>query len=110
MDFKERLYMDMNEKLELLGRAFANGEVEELSGALLKECKYYSGYAHRSLTSAEQILESVRKVYQAVQNDENDCSYTYKIIELKTIMNDGVNLDDLHGNSSFDVCENGLLI
>lgn len=102
--------MDMNEKLELLGRAFANGEVEELSGALLKECKYYSGYAHRSLTSAEQILESMRKVYQAVQNDENDCSYTYKIIELKTIMNDGVNLDDLHGNSSFDVCENGLLL
>ena len=103
--------MNIDEKLELLGRAFAYGEVDELAASLLTDCKYNSDYAHRRLTSAEQILESMRNVYTAVRENKNqDSSYTFTIVELKKIFKQGIVLEDLHGDSFFDVYENGMLL
>ena len=96
--------MNIDDKLELLGRAFAYGEVDELAASLLADCKYNSDYAHRRLTSAEQILESMRNVYTAVrENKDQDSSYTFTIVELKKIFKQGIVLEDLHGDSFFDV-------
>ena len=103
--------MKSNDRLELLGRAFAYGEVDQLAESLYADCKYNSDYAHRRLTSAEQILESMRKVNAAIQNDkEHNSTYTYEIVELKTLLKEGVDLDALHGDAFFNVYENGLLL
>lgn len=69
--------MELKEKLELLGRAFAYGEIDELAEHLYDECKYNSDYAHKRFTSAEQILENMRKVNSAIQDDkERDSTYS----------------------------------
>lgn len=103
--------MELKEKLELLGRAFAYGEIDELAEHLYDECKYNSDYAHKRFTSAEQILENMRKVNSAIQDDkERDSTYSYSIVKLNTLLKEGVDLSDLHGESFFDVYEDGLLL
>ncbi len=103
--------MNFDDKLDLLGRAFAYGEADALEGDLLAECKYNSDYAHRRFTSAEQILENMRKVNTAIQNaTDRDSTYSYRMVELKSVLKEGVALDNLHGESFFDVYKNGLLL
>lgn len=105
--------MDFHEKIELLARAFAFGEVDALADNLIEDCKYHSDYAEKHLTSASQILKNMRSVAEAVRknNEEgNDSTYTYEIVKIADVLNDGVSLDDLYGDSFFDVCEDGILL
>lgn len=59
--------MKRYEHIELLGRAFAYGEIDAFVGCMNAECKYHSDYAHKHLNTAEQIEESMRSVYATVQ-------------------------------------------
>ena len=52
--------MKRHERMELLGRAFAYGEIDAFVGCMNAECKYHSDYAHKHLNTAEQIEESMR--------------------------------------------------
>ena len=40
------------EIMEILGNAFANGEVDALSGLLSDDCEYISDYSGKRVTSA----------------------------------------------------------
>ena len=53
--------MKRYEHIELLGRAFAYGEIDAFVGCMNAECKYHSDYAHKHLNTAEQIEETVSK-------------------------------------------------
>ena len=103
--------MNQDDKLELLGRAFAYGELDALGNLLHEECKYNSDYAHRRLTSADQILKNMKAVHEAVQSKKDqDCSYSFEMVELKDVLQESVKPDDLHGDTFWDVYEKGLLL
>ena len=103
--------MENKEKLELLGRAFAYGEIDELSKYLHKDCRYNSDYAQKHYTTADKIIESMQTVIENVRKaTDRDSSYTYKTIKLSEVFNEGIDLDDLHGDTFFDVFEYGLLL
>ena len=68
--------MKRYEQMELLGRAFAYGEIDAFVGCMNAECKYHSDYAKKHLNTAEQIEESMRSVYATVQKNTaegNNC-------------------------------------
>ena len=105
--------MDTYKNLELLGRAFANGEIDAFAEAMNENCKYNSDYAHRRLTSAEQILDNMRKVNAYVDRETasgNDCTYSYEIVRLEELLRPEITLRKLKGDSFFDVYEYGMLL
>ena len=105
--------MDFSEKIELLGQAFAFGKTDELAVYLNENCTYHSDYAHKHLTSAAQIIKSMNSVAEAVKRNNEEgknSTYTYRTIKLAEVFKEGVSLDDLYGDSFFDVCEEGVLL
>ena len=105
--------MNKLETVEILANAFCEGEIDALEGLLADNSKYYSDYAQRSVTSPEAILDNMRRVHSVilrrVERGEN-CKYRYIIIDINNVLKDGVSLDDLHGDSFFDVCDKGFLL
>ena len=51
------------ELMELLGRAFADGETDALAGQLAPDCRYVSEYAEKTIDTAENILKRMKVVY-----------------------------------------------
>lgn len=70
--------------IKLLGDAFAIGNVDELVTHMADDCQYFSEYANKSFSSAEEIAERMK--YVNSQLDETN-SYSYEIVELDTITN-----------------------
>lgn len=103
--------MEKYDKLELLGRAFAYGEADAIADCLNENCKYNSDYAKKHLSSADRILAHMREVNENMQPDaEKKSHYDYKIVRLADIFKEGIDIDDLHGQSLWDVFEYGLLL
>lgn len=105
--------MELYEKLDILGKAFSNGETDKLAGLLDENCSYNSDYAHRKLTSAKDILDSMRRVYETVQQQVElgmNVAYSYTVIDLNSVFNESIDLYDLNGTSLFDISEKGLLL
>lgn len=106
--------MDLHEKIDLLGRAFAFGETDALAEYLNKDCQYHSDYAQKHLTSSEQIIKSMKRVAEAIEKAKEEegenCAYTYKVVKISEYLNDGITIDDLYGDTFFDVCEDGILL
>ena len=105
--------MKLYEKIEILGNAFSKGEVDALAEILNENCSYNSDYAHKRISSAKDIVDSMRQVYNAVQksveNGENS-TYDYKVIQLDSVLKEDIKLEDLNGKTFFDVHEKGLLL
>lgn len=68
--------------IALLGKAFADGEVDALAPHLAKDCIYYSEYASKGLSSAEQIVERMKQVYSQLDKTNR---YTYTIKQLSEV-------------------------
>lgn len=99
--------MDPFDQMDILGNAFSKGEVDALAPFLTENCEYVSQYARKSLTGAEAILSHMRDVFSRI-NDT--CSYTYKIVELGSILWDGFTLDDLDAGEGISLCRYGLFL
>ena len=55
--------MKDREIIEILGNAFANGEVDALTGLLSDDCEYVSDYSGKKVTSAEKIIKCMKEIY-----------------------------------------------
>ena len=105
--------MKRYEHIELLGRAFAYGEIDAFVGCMNAECKYHSDYAHKHLNTAEQIEESMRSVYATVQKktaEGENCTYSFEVVALADVLKDGVSLNDLRQRNLFEVGEYGIVL
>lgn len=103
--------MNRNNKLDVLGRAFVYGELDELAELLTDECSYRSDKLNKKITSSEQILHHIRMEYGGVINSiRKKTPYRYEIVELTNILQHGVTIDNLRGESIFEVYQNGLLL
>lgn len=105
--------MELYEQLDILGRAFSRGEIDALAEVLDENCNYRSDYSHRSLTSAGDIIDNMRDVYEAVNEQSEagaDCTYSYTVVDLNSILKDGIKLYELSGPSIFKVSEKGILL
>lgn len=103
--------MNRNNKLDVLGRAFVYGELDELAELLTDECSYHSDNLNKKITSSEQILHHIRMEYGAAINSiRKKTPYRYEIVELTNIFQHGVTIDNLRGESIFEVYQNGLLL
>lgn len=96
-----------NEQLmDLIGRAFAFGEVDALAAHLAPECEYISEYSFFKCQTADAIIERLEKVYF---KSKDKCRYTYKIVSLQDILRDR-KFEDFKHHPGLSVLEHGFLL
>ena len=71
--------MKDREIIEILGNAFANGEVDALTGLLSDDCEYVSDYSGKKVTSAEKIIKCMKEVYDCITDESRYNKRTYCI-------------------------------
>ena len=103
---EEVIKMSNSELMDLIGRAFAYGEVDNLASHLSFDCKYESEYAHRTIKTAEKITERMKEVYSNVTDESR---YTYQIISLDNILRD-IKHEDLNTGEGTHVNDLGLFL
>ena len=93
--------------MNMLGKAFSNGEIDALGKHLAKNCVYWSDYANRKIESAKKIISGLKEVYSELETDER---YTYSVVPL----NELVDLDRiknlLDSSDKIHLVEQGLLL
>lgn len=99
--------MDQFAMLETLGRAFADGTTDELTPLLAEDCKYESHYANRKLHGAQAIIENMKRIHA---NLNSTCAYTYKIIDLASVSQRKIPLEECENNECLQPCTHGLLL
>jgi hypothetical protein len=99
--------MEKFKMVEILGKAFAEGDIDALISLIADDCIYSSQYAKKTIQGAKAILLHMRAVYA----DINEISaYTYNIIELESVLQIGLTLKDLEIPNETHVCKYGLLL
>ena len=71
--------MDQYTMMDILGKAFADGEIDALRPLMAADCDYASQYANKSFSGASEILSNMESVHK---NIDETCAYTYKVIDL----------------------------
>lgn len=95
------------ELMNLLGCIFENGEVDALIPFLAEDCEYVSDYANVTVISASKIAARMKDIYSRIDDASR---YAYKVIELESIMADGITLNDLDAVDGMRLSEHGLLL
>ena len=99
--------MTTYELMDVLGKAFADGEVDALTPHIAKNCVYSSEYANKRFESADEIIERMKYVYS---NVDESSKYTYSIVRLDEISN----LSDVENlivdSTDFELVDYGLYL
>lgn len=98
--------MNEHELFNILGSAFASGNVAELKKYLSDGCDYTSDYSHTKLFGADEIVRHLEEVYS---NLSDDCAYKYTVVELEDILN-GLTVESLDNIPGNRPCEKALLL
>ncbi len=93
--------------IELLGNAFAHGEVDALVPHMSDNCQYLSEYANKSFSSAGEIAERMNYVYSQLSETN---SYSYKIVNLDIIADFSELKKQFAKDKESTLCEFGLLL
>lgn len=99
--------MDQYTMMDILGKAFADGEIDALRPLMAADCDYASQYANKSFSGASEILSNMESVHK---NIDETCAYTYKVIELESVLANGLTLVDLDNQAGMHPCRYGLLL
>lgn len=99
--------MDQYTMMDILGKAFADGEIDALRPLMAADCDYASQYANKSFSGASEILSNMESVHK---NIDETCAYTYKVIELESVLANGLTLADLDNQAGTHPCRYGLLL
>ena len=93
--------------IDMLGRDFAKGEIDELRPYMADNCDYASDYSGKSFCGVETILSNMKAVHA---NVDETCAYTYEVVALESVLLDGMTLADLDNQDGMHPCEYGLLL
>ena len=74
--------MNSYELMNILGKAFSDGEIDALAEYLANNCVYSSEYANKSFDSADEIINRMKFVNSNVNDDSR---YTFSIVRLDEI-------------------------
>ncbi len=99
--------MEQYSMMDILGRAFAEGDLDALQPLMADDCDYASQYADKTIKGAAEILSNMKDVHA---NVDETCAYTYKIVELESVLLDGLTLADLDNQAGMQPCRYGLLL
>lgn len=99
--------MNQYTMMDILGKAFADGEIDALRPLMAADCDYTSQYASKSFFGASEILSNMASVHKRI---DESCAYTYKIIELESVLANGLTLADLDKQAGMHPCQFGLLL
>lgn len=103
--------MEKIELVKLLAKVLADDEnAAAIADYLDENCKYDSDYADKHYKTAKDIIESMNSVADTIRNSDEDCSNNCEIVNLSTILNVGITLNKIHGDSFCDVFETGILM
>ena len=103
--------MEKRKIIELLADILmGETNAEELKEFLLDECKYDSDYGKKHFNTSERIIKSLNSVNENVKKDESDCSYNCTVIELLSVLKEGITFDDLNDGDISDVYDYGILM
>ena len=98
--------MSSKKLMELLGRAFAHGEIDALIPHMADNCDYFSEYSGKKFFCAEDIIRSMREVFS---NLDDTCGYTYKLIPLDSVLKE-VTVNELENQEGMRPSSWGLLL
>ena len=87
--------------IDMLGRAFAKGEIDELRPYMADNCDYASDYSGKSFCGVETILSNMKAVHA---NVDETCAYTYEVVALESVLLDGMTLADLDNQDGMHPC------
>ena len=98
--------MKNDELMDLLGKAFSDGEVDALAEYLAPDCEYESEYAETTVNTSEKILSRMKKVFSCCTDESR---YSFKRISIAELFKEGRprSLDD---TSDTYLNEYGLLL
>lgn len=99
--------MDQYTMMDTLGRAYANNELEALRPLLADKCDYSSQYANESAEGAEEIITYMEAVHRSV---DETCAYTYRVIDMDSILKNGVTVDAIDNQEGMHPCRYSLLL
>lgn len=99
--------MDQFNMMDILGRAFSEGDLDALQPLMAEDCDYASQYANKTIKGAAEILSNMKAVHA---NMDETCAYTYKIIQLESVLPDGLTLADLDNQAGMHPCRYGLFL
>ncbi len=105
--------MKNTETLELLKDIYEYGGAEKLERHMTRDCEYVSEYAGTHIKSRENVIKNMDKVYENVSRLSGthiDYSYYCEVVDLKSILNTGVSMEQLDREFPFKVFEKGLLM
>lgn len=98
--------MENREIVDLLGRAFAYGEIDTVADHIAIDCKYQSDYSNKEVQTAENVITRIKTVYS---NITDDCRYTYEIVLIDDVRNKESEYQ-VNRIDGMDVCEYGMLL
>ena len=98
--------MENREIVDLLGRAFAYGEIDRIADYIAPDCKYQSDYSNKEVQMAENIIARMKTVYS---NLTDDCRYNYEIVKIDDVRNKESEYQ-VKRIDGMAVCEYGLLL
>ncbi|MDO4515066.1 MAG: hypothetical protein Q4B72_13670 [Lachnospiraceae bacterium] len=99
--------MNQYTMMDILGKAFADGEIGALRPLMAEDCDYVSPYANTSFFGVSEILSNMESIHE---NIDETCAYTYKVITLESVLTDGLTLASLDTQSGMHPCHYGLLL
>ena len=100
--------MDQFNMMDILGKAFSEGDFDALRPLLVEDCEYDSLYTGEIIKGAAEVLSSMRTAYE---NMDKTYACTYKIIELESVLRGGVTLADLDNEArTHAICNYALLL
>lgn len=99
--------MNISVLIDLLGRAFAEGKIDELAPYMADDCEYSSDYANRTMSGAEAIINCMKEVNS---NIDDTCRYSYEVINLSEYLANGVSLKSFDTIPGIHIAEKGLFL
>ena len=70
--------------MNILGRAFAFGKLDNIDKYISKDCEYISEYANVHIFTAEKIIKRMKSVSSKLRLEDR---YTFKLLPIKNIIN-----------------------
>ncbi len=99
--------MNAKDLIELLGKAFTDGDIDTLAPHLADDCEYVSDYAQKTVSGAEQIISRMKSVSS---NIDDSCRYSYSIVQLSAVLAKGISINKLDTIENVHPCEYGMLL
>lgn len=99
--------MNIDELMNMLGKAFKGIEIDKFKPCLADDCEYQSDCSNKTFFEADQIIKNMKEVKSSTDDTDR---YSYEVINLFEHLADGVSLESLNKKLNTYIPEKGLFL